>query len=168
MKLEKSRNISNQVKSRNVTLVKITEDSKEYRMALKVRKEYFFQGVEIDLESCIYDEFENDSCHFGLKSTRTDQLIGYLRINYLSSSVVLLSQLLLVEEERTIDNIRFFYRSVESYLREKGVELITASARLVYLPVYKLAGFKLIGERYKSVKTGIWHQRIQKKIKHFN
>ncbi|MBC3760031.1 GNAT family N-acetyltransferase [Hyunsoonleella sp. SJ7] len=141
----------------NFELKYISTTDKIYTQAKQVRIDCFFKGMD-NADDLIKDKFEEIGIHIICLNGK-QHVIGTGRI-HITESVGIISQMAIKKENQRNGIGRKILQELIRKCKEIGVEKIELSARETALEFYSKNGFKALGNKYPSAKTGIIHQKM--------
>ena len=130
-----------------------------YEKAVGIRIACFFEGM-VNGDNLIDDEYEENGYHL-ICLNEDGKVLGTGRLN-IENSKGIISQMAVDPTNQNKGVGRFVLLEFLQKCKEHKLSVIELSARETAIEFYKKFGFKIIGEKYPSKKTGIMHQRMLK------
>ncbi len=131
-----------------------------YPQAVELRVKAFFEGMSNE-EELIHDVMEEQSIHV----VCVDQsiVVGTGRLTFLQREA-LISQMAVKQSYQGQGVGKTMLKKLILKCKESGAPLVSLSARTSALDFYIKAGFTPVSPTYPSSKTGILHQKMEKRL----
>ncbi|OHX65437.1 GNAT family N-acetyltransferase [Flammeovirga pacifica] len=141
----------------NFELKYIDHQDELYDQAKKIRIDCFFSGMT-NAEELINDAYERIGNHLVLINNK-GQVIGTGRFHTMNS-IGIISQMAVRKENQKTGIGAILLNELIKKSKAIGMNQIELSARETAISFYKKKGFKTLGDKYPSIKTGIIHQKM--------
>ncbi|WP_136481639.1 GNAT family N-acetyltransferase [Cognatitamlana onchidii] len=135
-------------------------ESPFYKEAVAVREELFFKEMK-NSRDLINDEFELNGIH--LVCLDQGKVIGTGRLNIVEDEAII-SQMAIKENYQRQGVGAEILKELIRYCKREGVFYLKLSARETAIAFYKKFNFRILGDKYPSLKTGVVHQKMTLKI----
>jgi len=135
-------------------------DTLLYKKAVSLRIDQFFKGMST-ANDLIEDHLEKDSIH--LICNINNDVVGTGRLSFVNG-VGVISQMAIADEYQYKGVGTEIVNHLLQICVNKNIETVRLSARETAIGFYRNFGFRTIGEKYPSKKTGIIHQEMDYKL----
>ena len=132
-----------------------------YPSALDLRIQTFFDGFPNAME-LVKDALESSSHHLICTNEQLVVGTGRLRVNDRHQAVI--SQMAVSIDFQGNNVGGLILRLLIKKAAEEGVQKLTLESREAAIGFYEKYGFRTIGKKFPSKKTGVTHQRMEKTL----